>query len=695
MSKKIVGPALCGFADYFLPTSQSSLIGLAPIVQHTPGALSKLMGLVTHVPQKGALSHGVTVKFSPGGHPISSLHVNPKVLHRRDPATVQHAAQLAAQHAQTVAKNTLNAVAHVASVQKKAGTKPPPHPAVHGIGLTFKRPPTPAHVPPQSLTQLKTQAQALQKAASKLTDAAKTFKKQTDTAKSKQGSAISHQKTLTKLHGIIGADANGLAPGQPGYDPTTDPTSPSYNGGYGGGAVSTSPPNPADPGYLMDGTPDPAYGGGLSSTAVSQVPGPPDYGAGPTPTVDTVSPQPEIDYVPSSDLGDDSAQFYTSDPSGTLPNGSMGSPVPLGAIYFDGSQPIPFRGVGNTTCFNGMLPGGVMPKGGPNSGYEWHGSGGFDWALVLQGSGGGYSGGKNYDKVSNPDAAMISESQKNGWGPLIGNPQGGWTNGLRFDVAKMAFFWPFDMAPSWAQAPMKQAAFNAAIVAWKAAQTAGQADYVAAQLQDKLDAQTAAANTRQQAQQDVGLAMQQQQFDQQQTQQQSALDMQSQQDAEQMQMQQAQLDAQQQASDIAAQQQQDQLYAQQQQMMMQQQAMAPPQYAQQQYADQGGGQYVDDGSGNGGGDGGGDPNDPFGLDDGSGGSPEDQSDQEAAAIDSGDSLVGIAGRKSKVPPPRAPNMVGDLNVIETYARAQQLRDEGAVGGDGEVIGIDDYGNTTD
>jgi hypothetical protein len=657
MSKKIIGPALCGFADYFsaaLPR-RVPLVGLAPVIQR--GALAKLTGLVTHIPQKGSLSHGVTVKLSPAGHPISSLHINPKVLHRRDPEVVQHAAQLAAQHAQTVAKNVLNAVAHVATQQKKGGTAP----AVHGVGAALRRPPTPHHVPPASLTQLKTQAQDLQKAASKLTSAAKTFKKQTDSAKSKQSSAISHQKTLTKLHGIIGADVNGLSPGQPGYDPTTDPTSPSYGGGYGPGA-STSPPNPADPGYLMDGTPDPAYGGGgaLPTSATSQVPGPPDYGAGPTPTVDTVSPQPEIDYVPSSDLGADESQFYTSDPSGALPNGSLGSPIPLGAIYFDGSRPLPFRGVANATCFMGTLPDGTVPKGGAYSGYEWHGSGGFDWALVLQGSGGGYSGGKNYDKVANPDMGMISESQKNGWGPLIGAPGVPGVDGLRFDVAKMAFFWPFDKAPDWAQAPVKQAAFNAAVVAWKAAQTAGQADYVAAQLQDKLDAQTAAANTRQQAQQDVGLAMQQQQFEQQQSQQSAALDLQSQQDEEAMAVQQAQLDAQQQAADIQAQQQQQQMDMQMQQFQMQQAAMAPPPT----YADDGGGGFVDQGGGD-------------QLDDGS--DPEGASDAEAAAIDAGDSLVGASG----------------AGVVDTYLRQQQLRDQGAVDGAGEVIGIDDYGNLTD
>ncbi len=636
MSKKIVGPALCGFADYFLPTSQTSLIGLAPVIQR--GALAKLTSLVTHVPQKGSLSHGVTVKMSPGGNPISSLHINNKVLQRRSPEAVQHAAQLAAQHAQTVAKNVLNAVAHVATVQKKTGTKPTP--VVHGIGAALKRPPSPAHVPPQSLTQLKSQAQALQKAAGKLTDAAKTYKKQTDNAKSKQGAAISHQKTVTKLHGdaIVGATVDP----QTGLwmNPATGqdyPTDPSTGQQYDSATGAYIDPNTGMPSSGASGTTT----DGTSTSAVSQTAGPPDYGAGATPTPQTALPQVDIDYTSSSELGpNEAAQFYTSDPSGTLPDGSLATLVPMGAVYFDGSRPLPFKSVGNYTVFYGTLPGASDPKGGPGSGHSWHGSGGFDWALELMGSGGGYSGNHNFDKVGNPGLDMISESEKNGWGNLVGNPQDPMMNGARFDVAKLAFFWPYDLAPDWARASINAQVYNAAMVAWKAAQTAGQADYVAAQLSDKLDAQTAAANTRQQAQQDIGLAMQQQQFDQQQSQQSSALDLQSQQDAEAMSMQQAQLDAQQQAmdmqtqqqqaaSDVAAQQMQDQFYYAQQQQAMQQQAMAP-----QQYADQGGG-AVDDGSGGG------------AVDDGSGGvvddgsSPEGASDAEAAAIDAGDSLVGL------------------------------------------------------
>jgi len=493
------------------------------------------------------------------------------------------------------------------------------------------------------------------------------------------------------LHGdVVGADAYGLSPGMPGYDPTTDPTSPSYGAGVAAGATSGTGPDayglyPGQSGY--DPTTDPtssSYAGdvgsyGAGGTAVSQVPGPPDYGAGPTPTAATAAPQPEIDYTPSSDIDpNDWQEFYTSDPSGMLPNGSVGTPVPIGAVYFDGSRPIPFRGVGNATCFYGTLPDGSQPKGGANSGYEWHGSGGFDWALVLQGPGGGYNGGKNYDKVSNPDAAMISESQKNGWGPLVGNPQGGWTNGLRFDVAKMAFFWAYDLAPSWAQDPIRQAALNAAILAWQAAKTAGQADYVAAQLQDKLDAQTAQANARAQAQQDLQLGMQQQVFSQQQAQQQAQLDLQTQQAAMAQQAQYDQLDAQQQASDIQAQQLQDQLYyAQQQQQAQldaqQQAADIAAQQAAAAYAQQQGLPPPAYGGDGGSGDGGFvDQSDTGDLD------PEGASDAEAEAIDAGgeyDALMGVSHSN-----------------LETEMRKRDLLDQGVVGGDGQVIGIDDYGN---
>lgn len=737
--RKITGPALCGFAEYFSRTSP--VLGLAPLgaarlspaAVTAPGAtsrLAKIVGLATIVPQKGALSHGVTVKITPAGRPMTSVHINNKVLQRRNPAAIQNAAQMAVKHAQSVATNVLNAVDKVKKQQKNTKVVGAVAPARHVV-----RPTSPHQVSAATLTKLQSQAKDLQKTATKLTSTATTYKKQVDSASTKTQAAIKKQKTVTKLHGMvgvdmIGVDASGLSPGMPGYNPYTDPTSPSY-----------SPPNPSNPGYLMNGQPDPAYYGaygastavvpgtgpdayglypgqpgydatsdptspsygmtsgayGATGSAVSQVPGPPDYGAGPTPTQASVTPQPEMDYVPSSDLDpQDWVEFYTSDPSGTLPNGSMGTPVPLGAIYFDGSRPLPFRGVGSATCFFNILPGGAVPKGGQGkqgqgSGYEWHGTGGFDWALVLQGSGGGYDGNKNYDKVASPDIGMISESQKNGWGPLIGQPGMQDMDGLRFDVAKMAFFWPYDKAPTWAQAPIQQAAYNAALVAWQTARTAGQADYVAAQMQDQLDTQTANANAAAQAQQDAQLALQQNAFEAQQQQQQATLDLQAQQDAEAQQAAQAQIDAQQQAADLQYQQQMLPLQVQQQQMQMQMQQQQQQMQMQMQqqggggYADQG---YVDDGGGYGVSDQGGggyvDPNDPFGLDDGSGGDPEGDSDAEAAAIDDGsgdgyDTVMGASGHAT----------------VDEYVRKQRLRDEGAVSGADDVINIDDYGNLVD
>jgi len=117
-----------------------------------------------------------------------------------------------------------------------------------------------------------------------------------------------------------------------------------------------------------------------------------------------------------------------------------------------------------------------------------------------------------------------------------------------------------------------------------------------------------------------------------------------------MQMQQAQLDAQQTATDQQAQAQEQQLYFQ-----AQQQALAMPPSPD----DQGGG-YVDQGGGDG-----------SGLDNGDD-SPESASDSEAAEIDA---------------------MVG--TTADILLRKQQLRNEGAVGGDGEVIGLDEYGNVLD
>lgn len=256
------------------------------------------------------------------------------------------------------------------------------------------------------------------------------------------------------------------------------------------------------------------------TTSASGMPGPPDYGAlammGLTapPTIQDaiaiMTDEAERDPFPN---GDDQT-FWDCPTDDSLP---------VGAIVFNGSRPMTQDaqargGVGNYSFYFGQLP-GVVPKGGPGSGYSLHNDG---WWLLLTGQqpSRDYSGGRNYDKTGAADSAMDFESQKNGWGPLIGNPYD-WEKGLRFSPSGPSgprWFWYFDQAPDWAKHAVVQQRLNDLMVQYQAAVTAGQADYVNAQIQDQLDQKAAADESRKSAAQDAELARQQQVFDQQQAQ---------------------------------------------------------------------------------------------------------------------------------------------------------------------------------
>lgn len=287
-------------------------------------------------------------------------------------------------------------------------------------------------------------------------------------------------------------------------------------------------PDPLHPGYLIDGSPDPAAGGGSAPSGgttwtpggmAATLPGPPDFGAGPPPTPDTTKPQPFIDFLPDPYPNGDDPTFYDCPTDDSLP---------LGAVVFDGSRPIGHMDLGSYTVFFGQLPGSGEPKGGRNSGFSIHGDG--KWWLELKGPGGGYNGGHNYDTVSVPNGAMQYESQKNGWGPLMGNPQhyepasdswqpGNMFKGLRFSPSGPSgprWFWYWDMAPDWAKQGVLQSFLNDAITTYKAALVAGQTDYANAIAQDKLDANDAAQIAREQAKVDADTVRRQQQADQQQ-----------------------------------------------------------------------------------------------------------------------------------------------------------------------------------
>ncbi len=534
-------------------------------------------------PIQATQNSGFKILATPKGRKFTSLQIN----HRKatTPAQALRTTRMVAQRAQQIGTTALT---KLASAEKTLGKKA----AI--LGAAAIKPRTIA-----SIAALKQQAAALVAEGKKLSSTADKYEKviNGDKAKAKAGSLHARQVTHM-IHGWGDYEVGSFQPGDGGFIDIVGATwdeimgfdweeingadeemlfetieilgqyGPDPTGGYGA-------PNPYGGMPLPPGGIDPATGlpidsGGVSSLA-SQLPGPPDYGAGQPPSlaggvitsggggagVDPTTGMPMTDgtmvtwpvagedYTPDPYPNGDDPQFYNFATDGGLP---------LGAVIYDGSQQPPHMGLGNWTTYFGMLQGSNAPKGGPGSGYSLHGDG--KWWLLLQGTqpSFNYSGGRNYDTVGNPNSAMSAESATNNWGPLIGEPAQGstvnpeatggtWTHGLRFSPTSPAengggpiWFWYYDTAARvapWAVAAIQQAQLNQMATQYKAAVVAGQTDYVNAQLQDKLNAQQAAVQAQQQAAVDAQVAQQteianaadaasQQQLDTQQAQQQLA-----------------------------------------------------------------------------------------------------------------------------------------------------------------------------
>jgi len=314
----------------------------------------------------------------------------------------------------------------------------------------------------------------------------------------------------TKIHGHVAEEAHevlgifcedvlGAAlpdPSNPGYlmDGTPDPN-------YGS---TGAPPDPSNPGYLMDGTPDPNYGTGAVPT--SGVPGPPDYGLGPAPTGAPVL-QPGLDFMPDPGADGDISVYSSTGDAGTVP-------LPDGAVIYDGSQAMPEKAVGSYTFFHGKLPTGKGPDFGDGSGFFWGGDNAWHyWGSSF------YNDGIAIDlRTKSPNAeesaslpVLAKSSQNHNWGPLCGNPKNHDFAGLRYDIGGNQWFWYRDKAPKWATAADDQQRANQAILDYQTQFTAAQTDYVAQKAQDALDAQNAAALAKQQAAEDAQAARQMQQ----------------------------------------------------------------------------------------------------------------------------------------------------------------------------------------
>jgi hypothetical protein len=571
------------------------------------------------------------VKTTPKGRKFTSLV--PGKTRRLNPTKTLQSLDAVATRAQQVADAATTRIAKAEAVTNKAAAVASKRPSIVGAAAV-KLPPkivAKMQATTASLAQLKSKAKGLSDSAKALKDHAGKYKKTVDSALTRRKAGAANAQKVTQIHGfgfdddrwaeIVGAigweeineicdqddidfvsslAAWGEIMGDEDMDfvGTFDPNNPGLN--PDGSVMQPQPgdvPDSNNPGFLTpSGAADPKgqyasfyYGSGGGGTTpgaslASQLPGPPNYGAGDPPHLSgkqivlpdgSTWPVPGIDFQPDPYPNGDDPTFYDCPTDDDLP---------LGAIVFDGSRTPDFQGLANYSVIFGVVPGAAAPKGGPNSGYSLHNDG---WYLELKGTqpSTGYSGGHNYDKVRAPDSGMQAESRKNNWGPLMGNPkvyqpstkswQGGlhpWTEGLRFSPSGPngpRWFWFFDKAPDWAVNAMLQSYLNDFIAQYKAAVVAGQTDYVNAQLQDKLDAQTAQQQARDQANLDFQLSQQQKQTDAQAAAAQQGIDQQSQ-----------QLMLQQQAMQQQAYQQQMQMAAQQAAMQQQAQQMQLDYFAQ-------------------------------------------------------------------------------------------------------------------
>lgn len=191
---------------------------------------------------------------------------------------------------------------------------------------------------------------------------------------------------------------------------------------------------------------------------------------------------PNVDFVPGPPIETDSTQ-YTS--------------LPLGAIYFDGSvSPQKF----SIRSFNSYING----RQGQQNCFLSSGDADGHWGVAE----GGWEGNANDSITANKFGTSASSgapdinraSVAKGWGPLVGAiEQNSPFHGLRYDSTANKYFWFYDQAPAAFKAPGDNLRLQQAMLDYKAAQTAADADAAAAAAQDQLDADTAKAQTRQDA----------------------------------------------------------------------------------------------------------------------------------------------------------------------------------------------------
>jgi hypothetical protein len=222
-------------------------------------------------------------------------------------------------------------------------------------------------------------------------------------AKAKPVIATLDPKHAHAIHGMLGVaymlgvDANGLSPGQQGYDPTTDPDA------MGASVPSTTSPQPIDPTQFGLPPVQPLYTDGNGA-----------------------NPDPNLVAMPTrgQPLSSDDAQAdweHMPDDGVTFAQGSAS--IPRDAVTSWGRA---YQGFGD----------------------------GFYWAGGLDGH--GWMRRQGYPANDDNDAPLsyiqqLPHGPSGNWGPLVGKPDGP-VPGLQFARADGTFFWQSQHAPATATA---------------------------------------------------------------------------------------------------------------------------------------------------------------------------------------------------------------------------------------------------
>lgn len=452
MTHKIKGPELVGFSDFFGPSAEPEVIGAnkKPVKGKPPKTYKFPKPPRTVVVEH----HGKVLN--------KARHV---VAHAVD--TVKKAAKLLAQHAPT-----------------RPGAKPLPRPVHVGAAAAA------AMTPKQKLAVQKHNAAAVKAQQATKLLAAHTLKaKKSVEALAKRMVAQKHlaQKMRKKAGGakthvgeLLADSIIGAAVQQAFQDYYT--------------AVGADP-DPNNPGFLTDGSPDPAASGDTGAAS---------GGAGLDASLDTgaLTDDPlDSGQLPAAPPMDQFIPDMTA-VGGIAYHGEKGYPDGFCGSYnlftrkTDVYEAIDSAGIDGTSHF-GYIFGrfhdseqkGGLPFGDDLKSGVWNHVWGRHWAA-----------GANWSTAVDPKEAFASNSKTNPkgvpYGPLVGNPNMPDFAAMRVD-GQGNMFWLPQEAPDWLTFPLKQAA---ALTAQQAAKAQKDAEAAAAAAAAKQQADAAAAQAAQDAQ---------------------------------------------------------------------------------------------------------------------------------------------------------------------------------------------------